>query len=72
MLRGAIERLSRAQGVFTIAASASGEEAQEVDELKHGVLTYALLAGLKAADGGPLEGQTIQPTNPQNVVDVLE
>lgn len=41
-------------------------------ELKHGVLTYTLLAGLKAAPGGPLEGQAIQPNDPSQVVDVLE
>ena len=43
---GAIERLSRAQGIYTIAASASSEETVEIRELGHGVLTYALLGGL--------------------------
>ena len=59
--RGALERLSRAQGVFTIAATAAGDEAQEVPELGHGVLTYALLAGLGAVDVGPLKKQAIEP-----------
>ena len=59
--RGAMERLSRAQGVFTIAATAAGDEAQEVPELGHGVLTYALLAGLGAVDVGPLKQQAISP-----------
>jgi WD40 repeat protein len=71
-LRGAVERLSRSQGVFTIAAAAAGEEAQEVQELGHGVLTYALLAGLKGVEGGPLEGQSIKPSNPERIADVLE
>jgi uncharacterized caspase-like protein len=71
--RGAIERVGRREGVFTIAASSAGEEAQEIDELGHGVLTYALLAGLKAVPpGGPLEGLAIQPTNPDGLADVLE
>ncbi len=59
--RGALERLSRAQGIFTIAATAAGDEAQEVPELGHGVLTYALLAGLGAVDSGPLKQQAIEP-----------
>jgi hypothetical protein len=70
--RGAIERLSRATGVFTIAAAASGEEAQEVPELGHGVLSYALLAGLNAVGGGPLADQPLRPGNPERVADVLE
>jgi uncharacterized caspase-like protein len=70
--RGAIERLSRAQGVFTLAAAAASEEAQEVKELGHGVLTYALLAGLRATDGGPLEGQSVRPDSADQVASVLE
>jgi Caspase domain len=71
-LRGAIERLSRTQGIFTIAASSASEEAQQSKQLGHGVLSYALLAGLKATDGGPLDGQFVRPSNPEGVVDVLE
>jgi len=71
-LREAIERLSRTQGVFTIAASAATEEAQEAKALGHGVLTYSLLAGLKAVDSGPLADRHVQPTSPDQVVDVLE
>ena len=71
-LRGAIERLSRTQGVFTIAASAATEEAQESKDLGHGVLSYTLLAGLKAVEGGPLEGRHVQPSNPERVVDVMD
>ena len=69
--RGALERLSRAQGVFTIAATAAGDEAQEVPQLGHGVLTYSLLAGLGAADEGPLTGQGIKTTE-SDVVDVRD
>ena len=36
--RGAVERLSRAQGAFTIASSAVTEQAVEVEELGHGIL----------------------------------
>ncbi len=70
--RGEIERLNRSQGVFTIAACAAGEEAQEAKDLGHGLLTYALLAGLRAVAGGPLEGKGVSPSNHQQVVDVLE
>jgi hypothetical protein len=71
-LRGAIERLSRSQGVFTIAAASAGEEAQESNELAHGVLTYALLAGLNDVTSGPLAGKFAQPSGQDRVVDVLE
>jgi WD40 repeat protein len=70
--RGAIERLSRAQGLFTLAAAAAGEEAQEVKELGHGVLTYALLAGLGAVREGPLAGEAMQVEGKERVASVLE
>lgn len=70
--RGEIERLNRAEGVFTIAACAASEEAQEPKELGHGVLSYALLAGLRAVDKGPLENKGIDSANPKQIVDVLE
>ncbi len=70
--RGVVERLGRRKGVFTIAATAAGKEAQEVGELEHGALTYALLAGMGAVPPGPLEGKTLRPGNPQGVADVLE
>ena len=71
-LRGAVERLSRSQGIFTIAAAAASEQAQESKELGHGILSYALLAGLKAVDAGPLADKYVQPSGPERVVDVLE
>lgn len=71
-LRGAIERLSRTQGIFTIAASAASEQAQEVKELGHGVLSYALLAGLSAVRAGPLIDKHAQPSGADQVVDVMD
>lgn len=70
--RGAIAELGKRQGVFVLAASAANEEAQEVDDLGHGVLTYALLAGLRAVPPGPLESRVLHPTDPTGAVDVLE
>ncbi len=70
--RGAIERMNRTQGMFTIAACAAGEEAQEAKDLGHGLLSYALLAGLRSVDGGPLEERGLQPSNVDQVADVLE
>ena len=51
----------------------AGIRSKEIEELEHGVLTYALLAAMRAAPpGGPLEGLAIQPTSPDGRVDVLE
>ena len=71
-LRGAVERLARAQGIFTIAAASATEEAKESDELGHGLLSYALLAGLKGVDRGPLRDQWVRPNGSDQVVDVME
>jgi uncharacterized caspase-like protein len=70
--RGVIEKLGRSQGVFTLAAAAASEEAQEVKQLGHGVLTYALLAGLGAVDEGPLKDRAIRPENAERVASVFE
>lgn len=70
--RGAVERLSRAQGAFTIAASASSNDTTEVAELRHGVLSYSFLAGLKAVDAGPLVDQWVQPSRSDKVAEALE
>ena len=69
--RGAVERLNRTHGIFTIAAAAVGEEAKEIDELGHGVLTYSLLAGLRAVDRGPLVDDYLRPNNRDRVADVM-
>ncbi len=71
-LREATERLARAQGIFTIAAAAVGQEAKEVRQLGHGVLTYCLLAGLNAVADGPLQGLPIRPEQRRDTADVLE
>src|SRR5262249_46600836 len=70
--RGALERLSRAQGVFTIAATAANDQAQESPQLKHGVLTYALLAGMGAVQEGPLAAQPIKAGGPTPVIEVKD
>jgi WD40 repeat protein len=70
--RGAVERLSRAQGIFTIAASASSESTVEVPALGHGVLTYSLLAGMKAVDAGPLADKWVHTEGTEPVVGVLD
>jgi uncharacterized caspase-like protein len=70
--RGAIEKLGQRQGVFTIAASSASEEAQEIEDLRHGVLTYALLAGLGAVNRGPLLDQSVRPSRVDGTVDVLD
>lgn len=70
--RGALERLSHSRGFFTIAASAASESAQEILELKHGMLTYALLAGAGAVEEGPLANQPIKATADDKTVEVRE
>ncbi|MCA9022063.1 MAG: hypothetical protein KDA74_18070, partial [Planctomycetaceae bacterium] len=50
---------SRAQGHYVIGASAATQQAQEAAQLKHGLLTYTLLAGMKAVKDGPLVGQNV-------------
>lgn len=58
--------------IYGIAAAGAAQQAQESQELGHGVLSYALLTGLKAVDRGPLEGQYVRPSNPERVVDIME
>ncbi len=71
-LRGAVEQMGQRGGVFTIAAAAAGAEAQEIEDLGHGVLTYTLLAGLRGLDAGPLANQGIRAQRTDGSVDVLE
>ncbi|HTU21743.1 MAG TPA: caspase family protein [Gemmataceae bacterium] len=68
VMRGVLEQLQRAQGVHTLAAVSAEMQSKEHDELKHGLFTYALLAGLHAVEGGPLHKKGI----PGNVVDVRQ
>jgi hypothetical protein len=69
--RGAMERFSRAQGVYSLAATAADELAAENKELGHSILTYTLLAGLQAVEGGPLQGRPLKPGE-RGAVDVLD
>lgn len=71
-LRGAIERLSYSQGIFTIAAASASQEAQESPTLGHGVLSYALLAGLRGVTTGPLADKSVPTANSERVVEMLE
>jgi WD40 repeat protein len=68
--RGTMQRFSRAQGVYSLAAVKADELAREEAELNHSLLTYSLLAGLRAVDGGPLAGKQVRAT--AGGVDVLE
>jgi uncharacterized caspase-like protein len=52
-----IETLSRAEGIHVIAAGPADKDTYEVKELSHGMLTYALLAGLGEISHGPLAGK---------------
>jgi hypothetical protein len=66
---GALERFSRAQGIYSLSASAADELAAESKELGHSMLTYSLLGALGAVDRGPLMGQALKS---RDTVDVLE
>jgi hypothetical protein len=61
----AIQMLARANGIHLIAASTRQQDALEVRDLGHGVLTYAFLSGL----GG--KGPAQAPTTPDGLVTVL-
>jgi hypothetical protein len=67
--RGAMERFNRAQGVYSLSASAADELAAESQDLGHSVLTYALLAALGEVDRGPLRGQPLRPGSPVGVLE---
>ncbi len=58
--RKEVERLSRSQGLWVIAGAAATEEAREPADLRHGLLTYALLAALKGVSHGPLAGRPLK------------
>lgn len=70
--QGAIETLRRSNGAHTIAAANAGQEAQEIDELGHGLLTYALLAGARSVRRGPLVDTYVKPNSSEEVIDVFE
>jgi uncharacterized caspase-like protein len=70
--RGAVERLSRSQGAFTIASASVSSEAKEVEEIGHGILAYSMLAGLNAIEDGPLRGQSVDPSSSDDVASAVE
>ena len=55
----AFETFRRSTGCHVIAAATATQEAQEIRDLGHGALTYALLAGLGEVDRGPLKSRSI-------------
>ena len=70
--RGAVERMSRTEGLFAVAATASGPAAAERDDLGAGLLTYPLLAAFGRVPGGPLRDRRLTPFGADAVADVAE
>jgi WD40 repeat protein len=60
----AVKMLARSNGYYLIAASTSEQDAHEVPELGHGVLTSALLSGLGE------KGEPLAPTGPEGIVTI--
>ncbi len=71
-LSGAVERLTREYGIYTIAALTADEADRAVEPLGHGVLTHALLAGVGAVDAQPINRHFVLPVNAQQMVDVRD
>jgi hypothetical protein len=70
--RKQIEWLSMSQGIWVIAGAATSEEAREPRELKLGLLTYMLLAGLNAVSHGPLANEPLRLPGGRTTVTVSE
>jgi dipeptidyl aminopeptidase/acylaminoacyl peptidase len=68
-LRGAVERLSRSQGVQLLVATGYTNRAVEFPELGHGVLSYTLLAA-SGIDRGPLKDRPMESATGE--VDVMD
>jgi WD40 repeat protein len=68
-LRGAVERLSRSQGVHALVATGHTSKAVEFAELGHGALSYALLAA-SGIDRGPLKDRAMESVTGE--VDVMD
>jgi uncharacterized caspase-like protein len=68
----AMESMSRSEGSYIIAAAAASDEAQEVPELGHGILTYTLLAGAGAMDAGPLGRRPLKPAGDDNLLTIRQ
>jgi WD40 repeat protein len=71
-LRGAVERLSRPQGLHTLAAVAATDKSGEHAEFGHGVISYALLAAANGVSSGPLQAKPMEPTGPAGAIDVAD
>jgi uncharacterized protein YjiK len=72
-LRSAAERLTRSQGIYTLAAVAATDKACECDKLGSGVIRYALMAVAKGLEDSPLqEGKPMEPIGPANAIDVAD
>ena len=56
----AFETFRRSTGCYIIAAATASQNAEEIDDIGHGALTYALLAGLGAVDRGPFQKRTAE------------
>jgi hypothetical protein len=67
-LRGAVERLSRAQGVHALVAAGYTPKAVEFTELGHGALSYALLAA-GGIDRGPLKDRPMEAAGEVDLMD---
>ena len=64
-----LESLARRSGCHVIAAAASNEQAEELPDIGHGALTYALIAGLGASDKGLLKNRSA--TSKDGMIGVL-
>jgi hypothetical protein len=67
-LRGAVERLSRSQGVHMLVAAGYTNKAVEFTDLGHGALSYALLAA-GGIDRGPLKDRSLESVGELDVMD---
>jgi WD40 repeat protein len=72
-LKSAIVALHRQNGAYAVAAARADEKAFEFETLKHGRLTYTLLAGLGAVADGPLAQRGNEALRDKDgMIDVLE
>ena len=64
----AFETFRRSTGCHVIAAATASQNAEEIHDIGHGALTYALLAGLGAVEKGPLRNRRAETKD--GIVDV--
>jgi hypothetical protein len=66
-----LELLAHAQGIYCLAASTAGDIAKPNKNLGAPLMTYALLAGLKGVEKGPLAASSpVSTEGPGRLVDV--